>query len=184
MRKPPTKVSRVEPSQLSLFELLEKEEGNSVEWPVQSDDIGGELLAILSKGLYPDPLDCIREYVQNSVDALAKTVTIRITGNSVIISDDGFGMNLNELVQARKLALSPKSRAEHVGFRGIGIYAGFDICSRLLVTTKKAGEPKSRILEFDFEAMKAQLKMERETQSQRMSLIQLLTKYTHFKQED
>src|SRR5712692_11367232 len=155
MRKPPTKVSRVEPSQLSLFELLEKEEGNSVEWPVQSDDIGGELLAILSKGLYPDPLDCIREYVQNSVDARAKNVTIKITGNSVIISDDGMGMAVGDLRQARQLGLSNKSQVENVGFRGIGIYSGFDICNRLLVTTKRVGEAKARILEFHFGEMKA-----------------------------
>ena len=76
------------------------------------------------------------------------------------------------------------SRAENVGFRGIGIYSGFDICNRLLVTTKTSGEAKARILEFDFGEMKAQLKAERDAKSQRTSLTELLTKYSHFKQEE
>jgi DNA mismatch repair ATPase MutL len=93
--------------------------------------------------------------VQNSVDAKAKNVTIKITGNSVMVRDDGMGMDLTGLLQARQLGLSNKSQYEDVGFRGIGIYSGFDICNRLLVTTKTPGEAKARILEFDFGEMKA-----------------------------
>jgi len=184
MAKTDAKTSADEPIQLRLDELLEKQPNQLVEWSFVPDDIGGELLGILSKGLYPDPLDCIREYVQNSVDAIAKNVTIKITGNSVVISDDGMGMDLDGLVQARRLGLSNKSQAENVGFRGIGIYSGFDICSRLLVTTKTAGEGNARVLEFDFGEMKAQLKAERDAQSLRTSLTKLLTKYSHFKQEE
>ncbi len=179
-----SKMPIIEQGQLALFELLDKQPNQSVEWTFVPDDIGGELLGILSKGLYPDPLDCIREYVQNSVDAKAKNVTIKITGNSVMISDDGMGMDLGGLVQARRLGLSTKSRAENVGFRGIGIYSGFDICNRLVVTTKTVGEAKARVLEFDFGEMKALLKAERDAQSLRTSLTKLLSKYSHFKQED
>ena len=39
---------------------------------LKPEDIGGELLPILSKGLYTDPLHAVREYVQNSVDADAQ----------------------------------------------------------------------------------------------------------------
>src|SRR6266513_6060897 len=123
--KMPQKKRTVDYEQLTIYELLEeldRQPGKPVEWPVHSEDIGGELLAILSKGLYSNPLDCIREYVQNAVDAQAKTVTIKVTGNSVLIFDDGRGMGIEELVQARQVGLSPKSLTEHVGFRGIGIY--------------------------------------------------------------
>jgi len=150
--------------QRTIFDLLDeldKQPGKPVEWPVHSEDIGGELLAILSKGLYTNPLDCIREYVQNAVDAQAKSVTIKITGNSVVILDNGQGMSLEELVQARQFGLSRKSLTEHVGFRGIGIYSGFDLCNRLVITAKKANEANSHILEFDFGAMKEQLERER-----------------------
>src|SRR6266704_6027316 len=129
--KMPHKKRIVDYEQLTIYELLEeldRQPGKPVEWPVRSEDIGGELLAILSKGLYSNPLDCIREYVQNAVDAKAINVTIKITGNSVIIFDDGTGMNLEEILQARQFGLSYKSLTEHVGFRGIGIYSGFDLC--------------------------------------------------------
>src|ERR1700694_1237931 len=172
------------PTQLSLEELLDQQPNQPVEWEFGADDIGGDLIGILSKGLYPDPLDCIREYVQNAVDARAKTVTIKITGNSVTINDDVLGMAVGDLRQARQLGLSNKSQAENVGFRGIGIYSGFDICNRLLVTTKRAGEAKARILEFQFGEMKAQLKAERDAHATRTSLTRLITKYTHFRQED
>ncbi len=184
MAKMRTKTSTNEATQLTLDELLNKQPNQLVEWSFAPDDIGGELLGILSKGLYPDPLDCIREYVQNSVDAKAKNVTIKITGNSVMIKDDGMGMDLGGLVQARRLGLSNKSQFEDVGFRGIGIYSSFDICNRLLVTTKTSGETKARVLEFDFGEMKVQLKAERDAQSPRISLTKLLTDYSHFKQEE
>src|SRR5690349_16968931 len=88
--------------------------------PLREDDIGAELLPILSKGLYTDPLHCLREYVQNGVDAEAQQIRIKITGNSVVIHDNGRGMSLSELVRARQFGLSPKNARDFVGFRGIG----------------------------------------------------------------
>ena len=39
-------------------------------------EVGGELLDILSRGLYSDAKDAIREYIQNGVDAEASTVMV------------------------------------------------------------------------------------------------------------
>jgi hypothetical protein len=47
--------------------------------------IGGEVIAILSKGLYANPLDCIREYAQNGVEAGATTMTIKISGSTAAL---------------------------------------------------------------------------------------------------
>lgn len=171
-------------TQLTLEQALEQQPNQPVEWEFEAEDIGGELLGIISKGLYPDPLDCIREYVQNSVDGKAKDVTIKITGNSVIIKDDGLGMAVEDLKQARQLGISYKSPAENVGFRGIGVYSAFGICNRLVITTKKAGESKSRILEWRFGEMKELLQTERATQAPRTSLARLISKYSHFRQEN
>src|SRR5947207_5881407 len=125
MAKTPAKTRAAEARQLSFFEYLDEQPneqpGELMKLPIDPNDIGGELLAILSKGLYTNPLDCIREYIQNAVDARARNVIIKITGNSVMIFDDGNGMDFYELVQARQFGLSSKSLAEHVGFRGIGI---------------------------------------------------------------
>jgi DNA mismatch repair ATPase MutL len=59
--------------------------------------------SILSKGLYTNPLDCLREYVQNSVDAGAERIAIKVQGNAVFINDTGAGMGFEEMLQARKV---------------------------------------------------------------------------------
>jgi len=152
----------------------------------QVGDIGAELIAILSKGLYTNPLDCLREYAQNGVDAGAKTITIKITGNDASIFDDGSGMTLADLVQAKKFGLSSKSIADHVGFRGIGIYSGFDICRRLVIKSSKRGETDVYTMSFEFAAMKQQLDKERQQASgaKRTSLIELLSNHTSVSREE
>lgn len=170
--------------QLSLLDRigaqLEKQGGKPMPLDAQVGDIGAELLSILSKGLYTNPLDSLREYAQNGVDAGAKTITIKITGNAATIFDDGAGMDLAGLLEAKKFGLSPKSMTQHVGFRGIGIYSGFDLCRRLLIHTTKAGDTRQYEMSFEFEAMKAQLDAERlrPTGEPRTSLIDLLSKHT------
>jgi hypothetical protein len=143
-------------------------------------DIGGQLLPILSKGLYTNPLDCIREYVQNSVDADAKSVSIKITGNSVIIHDTGHGMDKDQLLSSRKFGISAKDLSQHVGFRGIGIYSGYDLSKRLIITTKRADTSQQLIMRFDFAAMKKELEKKA---SGTVSLSALLTDFTTFKSE-
>src|SRR6266571_808707 len=165
---------------LPLDELLDAHPGELIPLEIDIDDIGGELLAILSKGLYTDPLHCIREYVQNAVDANARSATVKITGNSVHVFDNGDGMSLEELVQARQFGLSLKSLTEHVGFRGIGIYSGFDLCNRLRITSKKAGDARQHLLVFEFGAMKAQLEEDKRKSSneRKTSLVELLSTHT------
>lgn len=175
--------------QLDFFDILEekfsRKPDEAVKLPISPEDVGGELLAVLSKGLYTNPLDSIREYVQNAVDARAKSVTIKITGNSVVIFDDGRGMDLQELVQARQFGLSHKTRLDYVGFRGIGIYSGFDLCRRLRIASKKAGDPNVHVLIFEFAAMKLELEKGAANISghPRPSLFGLLSEHTYIKRE-
>lgn len=171
---------RTEPSLFDLLaEKLSKPTATPILLPLDSADIGGELIAILSKGLYTNPLDCLREYAQNGVDAQAETITLKITGNTVMIFDDGVGMGLAELLEAKKFGLSPKSIAHHVGFRGIGIYSGFDLCRRLIVTSKRTGSVQIFRLVFEFAKMKEQLDKERNDPTlARTSLVDLLSAHT------
>jgi molecular chaperone HtpG len=159
------------------------EDGKFSTVPVREEDIGAELLPILSKGLYTDPLHSLREYVQNSGDAGATQVTIKITGNSVVVHDNGRGMNQAELIDARRFGVSGKDMLENVGFRGIGIYSGFDLCNRLLITTKQAGDTHSYVMEFDFGKMKTQLIADSKAGAQRTPLIKLLEAHSRFSQE-
>ncbi len=119
-----------QPEQLDFLDKLNRLKiGETLAVPVGNEEIGGELLNILSKGLYTNPLDAIREYVQNSIDAYANEVEIQVTGNSVYVLDYGMGMNREQLLQAREFGVSTKSIEQNVGFRGIGIYSGFDLYS-------------------------------------------------------
>ena len=173
-----------EQSGLDLFQRTEarlvESQGAAIPLKASEQDIGGELMAILSKGLYTNPLDCLREYAQNAVDANADTITLKITGNSAMILDDGAGMGLEQLLDAKKFGLSSKSIGEHVGFRGIGIYSGFDLCRRLVIKSTRAGDPAIYEMSFEFAEMKAQLDRERQNSdgAGRTSLVDLLSGHT------
>lgn len=125
------------------------------------DDIGARLLANLAKGIYTHEA-VLREYVQNAADAYEQlrasgsTVTdptIKITveqNKSLSIYDAGIGMNRKAIREAKKIAVSPKAGANLTGFRGIGIWAGFQACDSLEIVTTKKGDPHRYRLTIDF----------------------------------
>lgn len=152
--------------------------------PMKPEDVGGALISILSEGLYTDPFHAIREYVQNSIDADAHHVVIKMTGRSVIISDDGCGMNFEELQQARQVGISKKDYSQYVGFRGIGIYSGLALCNHMTITTQKSGEPYQYVLRFDFKGMRDQIDRERKDRSRVTSLMDLIYEYSEFAEEE
>jgi hypothetical protein len=158
--------------------------GETIHVPIDENGIGGELLNILSKGLYTNPLDAIREYVQNSIDANADEVTIQITGKSVFILDRGDGMSRDQLLESRKFGVSAKSLFLNVGFRGIGIYSGFDLCERLVIRTKTHLEDTQHILEFEFGEMRRKLEKARlDPNRPALSLSDLLSQHIIYRYE-
>ena len=102
-------------------------------------EVGGELLDILSRGLYSDAKDALREYVQNGVDAGADHILITVDGSQAVIRDDGHGMDEDGVRTARRFGMSEKSPREMVGYRGIGIYSAFGICEEMRITSRRAG---------------------------------------------
>jgi hypothetical protein len=158
--------------------------GETIPVPMENKGIGGELLNILSKGLYTNPLDAIREYVQNSIDANAEEVQIQITGNSVWVMDYGDGMNREQILQSREFGVSRKSIENNVGFRGIGIYSGFDLCERLIVRSKRLQEDFEHVLEFQFGDMRRKLEESRlDPDRPIISLPELLSENTYYRFE-
>ena len=99
----------------------------SYDLPVGPQHVGVEILEILSGALYTNPLDVLREYIQNAVDARATEVRICISQDEVEIGDNGVGMDLLGIDDARKVAISRKERDAQVGFRGMGIYSSFSV---------------------------------------------------------
>jgi len=124
-------------------------------------DIGAEVLSILTRGMYPDPKDTLREYIQNGVDAGASDIFVWIRKNTITVEDNGTGMDWQTLRKAAKVGVSEKQPGKDVGFMGIGIYSSFHLCDMLTIYTHKK-DSKVYSLTMDFERMRAQLKIQTE----------------------
>ena len=129
------------------------------------EDIGGEILPILTTGLYRNTLDALREYIQNAVDAEADEIQLVIDPDVVSLTDDGAGMHGEQARNAIRFGVSDKSPLENVGFRGIGIYSGFNICDSLEVYTKSRTDSNTYKLTFDFYGIRTKLLEEQERRS-------------------
>lgn len=119
-------------------------------------DIGAEIISILTRGMYPDPRDAVREYIQNAIDAKAKSVEVKVRQNTVVIEDTGFGMNNSKLRRAVRLGVSDKVPGKDVGFMGIGIYSAFHLCDSLSIYSRMAKGTPSK-LTMDFAGMRRTL---------------------------
>lgn len=132
-------------------------------------DIGGEILPILTLGLYRDTLDALREYIQNSIDASATEIELIIDPDTVAVVDNGEGMNGTAARQALRLGISEKNPTENIGFRGIGIYSAFNLCDLLEIFTKANDSKEGYYLRFDFRTVRTQLLAEQERRKKGVS---------------
>ncbi len=100
----------------------------------------------ITSGLYDGNLNCIREYIQNSIDSKANHIDIFFDNgiSDLIIKDDGSGMNKSELENSLGIGTSSKSD-ENIGWRGIGIWSGVPVSKRIVIITKKKNDKKYRI---------------------------------------
>ena len=124
-------------------------------------DIGAEVISILTKGMYPDPKDALREYIQNGVDAWGKNLQVKIRQESIVIKDDGKGMNRDVLRNAVRIGISDKNPTKNVGFMGIGIYSSFHLCEKLTIYSKGTENIPNK-LEMNFGKMKSILENQKE----------------------
>ena len=151
---------------------------------LESWEVGGELLDVLSRGLYSDAKDAIREYVQNGVDAEASNVIVTVSGPRATIRDDGRGMDWDTLRGARRFGVSDKTPRLHVGYRGIGMYAAFGMCETLRIATHQAGSPELLQLHLHFGQMRRILQHDRNSDFRaRIGLAGLLYEYADFSRE-
>ncbi len=146
---------------------------------LESWEVGGELLDVLSRGLYSDAKDTLREYVQNGVDAGAKHILITVDGPQVVVRDDGTGMDDEGIRAARRFGMSDKSPQEMVGYRGIGIYSAFGICEEMSITSRREGMSHLVGWRFKFGEMRRLLESDKASDvRQGIGLPDLLREYT------
>jgi len=129
--------------------------------------IGSFVLDTLTTGMYTNPLDVIREYIQNSTDSIMElsqnnSVTGRVEVDidprhrRVIIRDDGVGIPSNDIGKSsHNIGMSNKNLQSSAGFRGIGRLAGIAYCDKLRFRTSSINEETTSIVEIDCKRLRA-----------------------------
>ena len=125
-------------------------------YPAHRSFVGKYVLDSLSFGMYNHPFMILREYIQNSVDAIddylhgndgdtgySGLVDIIVDGRkkSIQIIDNGIGISSQKAWHMlHDLGRSEKDPLKQRGFRGIGRLGGLGYCEELTFTTKAEGE--------------------------------------------
>ncbi len=154
----------------------------------------GFIIEVLTRGLYPNKHHVLREYIQNSFDAVLAwrrrtnnpeygKVTIKITNPSVYIYDDGTGMDLAKINQYRYVGYSEKKTGESVGFRGIGKLSGISVADKLIVTTSPVDVKERYQLIFNADAMLSHI-MTLKLEGKNISLNELMKTHTSLTKEE
>ena len=138
----------------------------------RTPSLGVHLLETITRGMYNQPMHCIREYVQNGYDSVRaarrarflapEAGTLRInmdpTAGELRIRDDGLGLspeaaavNLLDIGSSEKARSGAESR-RNAGFRGIGRMAGISYCRTLRFRTSD-GSGRTCVVEFDAAAI-------------------------------
>lgn len=98
------------------------------------------IIDVLGSRLYSGKVSWLREYVQNSIDAGSRTITLRLKDRDLVIEDDGEGISYEKL---EKEAFSPGGSSKEpsqIGELGVGLFAGTGICEQIRIITKKKDE--------------------------------------------
>ncbi|RLA82723.1 MAG: hypothetical protein DRG78_06385 [Epsilonproteobacteria bacterium] len=153
-------------------------------------DIGAEIIAILTKGMYQDPRDALREYIQNAVDADSKNINLKIRQNNITVIDDGTGMDYQTMRKALRIGISDKKPGDDIGFMGIGIYSSYHLCDSLTIYSKINADSPHKLF-MDFKAMKDVLTEQKEKRinnqlsgDELIDLQTLLEKYIYLEELD
>ncbi len=134
--------------------------------------IGAFVLETLTTGMYTNPLDSIREYIQNATDAILSakrfeqlkpndgmiTVSLDLEGRTLTVRDNGTGVPSADAVgRLVNVGMSAKVYGEEAGFRGIGRLAGIAYCKMLRFRTSACYEDETVIVTFDCEAIRCSI---------------------------
>ena len=114
--------------------------------------VGAFVLETLTLGMYGEPRHTLREYVQNSFDAIRSAqrlkvltergaVVVTLADDQITIRDNGLGVPSQQAYRTlTSVGASKKDRQRDAGFRGIGRLAGMAYCDTLSFETSFPGE--------------------------------------------
>lgn len=154
--------------------------------------IGKFILDSLSVGMYNHPLMLIREYIQNSTDAIDESlregnsnkdkakIEINIDGRTrcLTIFDNGLGVSAKKAWNTlHDIGKSEKNALDNRGFRGIGRLGGLGYCDELQFITKARGEEIYSVTNWKCERLRKLIIEENE-----LDTTELIKKITEFNQ--
>jgi hypothetical protein len=158
--------------------------------------IGAFVLETLTTGMYTNPLDTLREYVQNSFDAIREAERRNMLPNgagrieigidektrTLTLRDNGTGIPADE-VHSRlvNIGMSSKSIKADAGFRGIGRLAGIAYCEKLIFTTQAQGTKDISSVAFDCIALRGAMLPRMKQVSELADVINAHASVTHKK---
>lgn len=137
-------------------------ESGTDKWQQMKMTVGAEILKNLSRGIYSNPGNTIKELISNSYDADATRVVIRAKPefDTITISDDGDGMTEDEFKKDFRVISRSRKRDEDtltkkffrpiVGKIGIGFISALQICDEATFITKKTGHNSKLEAKIDF----------------------------------
>jgi len=152
--------------------------------------IGAYVLESLTTGMYTNPLDSLREYVQNSSDSIFTaekhkilennrgviTITLDPGQKTISIRDNGVGVYSSEVTnKLLYIGMSSKDYTQEAGFRGIGRLAGIAYCKRLTFKTSASYEDETSVISFDCEGIRESFSPSRKNVDELQAILQ---KYT------
>jgi len=152
--------------------------------------IGVFVLENLTTGMYTDPFDSIREYIQNAGDSILAaernklinsndgliTISIDPEARSLSIRDNGCGIPADDVFDKLiNIGMSKKVYGQEAGFRGIGRLAGMAYCKRLSFITSSPYEDTASLITFDCEGIRESFSPINKSQEE---IQHVLSKYT------
>lgn len=120
------------------------------------------ILKILSENLYTNLYYVISELIANAYDADAHNVYVKITDNSLVVEDDGLGMNDDSIQNYLKVGYESRTDETNsitelgrkkMGRKGVGKLAALSVSKEYRLMTKQKGVYNGFIVKKDIDEL-------------------------------
>ena len=145
--------------------------------------VGGDILNLITTGMYHNPLAIYREYLQNTADAVRSSsdptcvqITVDSARRRVTIRDNGPGLSYSDALRDLvPIACSRKRRGTHRGFRGIGRLSGLAFAETVTFRTRTAEKQPITQVRWDGNALRDRAVQTKQTERIIRNCIEVTT---------